>query len=195
MYQCFSTEILEFNVPIDDQDFHQEIIDYALADSNSNNKNYSLTGGTAKHGEPNLANLDYSWSIRLKSFLETVSSQYFENITSQRLDLSRIELESWYVVLGSNDMSLSHVHPRADIAGCYYLTVPENFLDNQGSLVFIDPRPAARYSRLSGGKQMIIKPRSGLGLIFPGWLEHYVIPHSSLDYRISIAWNVNFIDL
>lgn len=194
MFKCFQTDIMEFQVPDSAQEFHQDIIKYILLDSAKYNNNFSTNGLTARHGEPNLSNLDFEWSYMLRTFIMEVSDRYYESVTSEKLDFDKTNIECWYIQLGSSDMSLSHVHPGSDISGCYYLDVPQGLLSNQGSIVFVDPRPAARYSRLSNGRQIIINPKPGLGLVFPGWLEHYVIPHSSKDPRISISWNINLLD-
>jgi len=194
MFTCFQTDVMEFHVENSQQTFHQGIIDYISDDSISFNNNYSTIGLTAKHGEPNLVDLDYEWSLLLKTMIQEVSSQYFENITSEKLNLNKIKVECWYICLDANDMSLSHVHPGSDISGCYYITVPKETKFNQGAIVFIDPRPAARYSKLLSGRQMIINPKPGLGLVFPGWLEHYVVPHTSREPRISLAWNINLLN-
>ena len=44
-----------------------------------------------------------------------------------------------------------------------------------GDLSFMDPRPAAKMDmRFADESILNIKPVEGQGLIFPGWLEHYV---------------------
>ena len=192
MMKCFSTNILEFHVPKGSQNFHVDLLEYVNQNIEQTKRNrYSLNGKTAAHGEPNLTDIDAVWSRGLKNFLQDVSSKYFTEQTNQSLDFSQAKIECWYVVLGANDMSLCHVHPGADISGCYYVSIPDSFIENYGSLIFIDPRPAARYSRLSAGQQMIIQPKVGMGLVFPSWLEHYTVPHNESDQlRVSIAWNV-----
>jgi hypothetical protein len=41
---------------------------------------------------------------------------------------------------------------------------------------------------LHGGKEIVL-PQSGLLLIFPAWLYHYVNPYHGEGERISVAWN------
>ncbi|MGH8328789.1 MAG: putative 2OG-Fe(II) oxygenase [Steroidobacteraceae bacterium] len=38
---------------------------------------------------------------------------------------------------------------------------------------------------------MQLKPSTGLLVLFPCWMEHYVEPHESDEPRICIAFNAN----
>lgn len=195
MLKCFQTNVLEFQVAKDDQAFHTDILSYIAQDSITvDNNKYSLTGTTACHGQPNLASLEYSWSANLRYFIQEVSGRYFHHITGQTLDFSQTRIDCWYITLQNNDMSMPHVHPGSEISGCYYLDIPDDLQNNEGAIVLVDPRPAARYSKLFSSSDMIFKPKTGMGLVFPSWLEHYTVPHRSSKLRISIAWNINLIE-
>ncbi len=37
-----------------------------------------------------------------------------------------------------------------------------------------------------------IRPRPGLMVLFPGWLKHFVHPHTGTGTRISIAFNIAY---
>jgi hypothetical protein len=59
-----------------------------------------------------------------------------------------------------------------------------------GNLSFMDPRPAAKMDvKFENESILNIKPVEGHGVLFPGWLEHFVEPHNSNDYRICITTN------
>lgn len=86
--------------------------------------------------------------------------------------------------------NVQHGHENVYLAGCFYLRVPEN----SGNIVFLDPRPAAKYSLGASANEMgstnvHVFPREGQLLIFPGWLEHRVEENLSDQARISIVIN------
>jgi len=60
--------------------------------------------------------------------------------------------------------------------------------------VHTDPRPNSKWDiNFTDTSSNQIKVKEGQGLIFPGWLDHYVTPHKSKDTRICISTNI-FID-
>jgi uncharacterized protein (TIGR02466 family) len=88
-----------------------------------------------------------------------------------------------------------HIHPDDLFAGVYYVSVPEN----SGSIIFKNPAINLQYhvreSLVENINQFIapnwvLKPKPGMLLLFPGWLEHYVEPNTSTEDRISIAFNI-----
>jgi hypothetical protein len=57
-----------------------------------------------------------------------------------------------------------------------------------------DPRPAAIHGRLPAfmfGRGVNIRPQSGLLVVFPAWIEHWVHPFFGSGERISIAVNID----
>jgi hypothetical protein len=61
-----------------------------------------------------------------------------------------------------------------------------------GALTFVDPR---RGGTVIPGvelfpSQFSIAPRSGLMVVFPGWLQHFVQPYRGGRPRVSISCNV-----
>ena len=60
--------------------------------------------------------------------------------------------------------------------------------------MFVDPR---RPPALSGGVplypgQFGVTPRTGMLLVFPGWLSHFVHPYTGSRPRVSLSANVTF---
>lgn len=102
----------------------------------------------------------------------------------------RFGLEAWANVNDPGGYNLSHVHAGALMSACFYLTVP----DGAGALVFHDPRAGAMHSPFQGKginhcQAVAVKPREGLLLVFPSWLEHHVNSHNGRVPRVSIAMN------
>lgn len=102
----------------------------------------------------------------------------------------RFGMEAWANVHDKGGFNQPHIHREAILSGSFYLTVPQG----SGAIVFHDPRPSTLYSRAWGKgvnrwEKLTIKPRAGMLLIFPNWLEHSVEPHEADEPRCSIAMN------
>jgi uncharacterized protein (TIGR02466 family) len=100
------------------------------------------------------------------------------------------ELQSWVNIHDRGGFNFQHMHEGALLSGSFYLQVPAG----SGSLVFKDPRPGVLNSFAKGGganayKDIQLKPSTGLLVLFPHWLEHFVEPHDSDVARICIAFN------
>lgn len=98
---------------------------------------------------------------------------------------------AWVNINSKNSYNLQHNHPRSFLSGCIYLQVPEN----SGDIIFhrpdylrMFPVPDDIYNCTLYTKT-VYKPRKGLILIFPAWLEHEVEMSNAEDDRISIAFN------
>ena len=109
----------------------------------------------------------------------------------------------------ANVSTAGHFHQQHVHLGCVWAAVL--YLDDGydgdanpalgGELVLTDPRmPAIRMNaphlglRESDGKpqqiEFLVRPRTGLLVIFPGWLLHAVRPFRGSGTRISAAFNL-----
>lgn len=94
----------------------------------------------------------------------------------------------------------NRVHNHGDIhwACVYYVDCgePETGHPMNGQIELRDPRPGAaagseyRYPGYTFGHGLLIDPKPGMFLVFPGWVEHFVHPFFGKGERISIAINV-----
>lgn len=79
----------------------------------------------------------------------------------------------------------SHTHSGI-ISGAFYLSTPENC----GKLVLINP--VIRSDRhIIRANNFGITPKKLACIFFPAWLEHYVEPNMSDEYRISMSFNMD----
>lgn len=103
------------------------------------------------------------------------------------------KITPWVMIYGPNDYSKVHNHPGVDLAIVYYAKVPETSGKN-GNIEFYDPRPCASWDYNSLNKNVqSFKPKTGMGYIFPGWMQHGTTPHKVEDEeRVCIAINVKF---
>lgn len=102
------------------------------------------------------------------------------------------ELQSWINLHDRGGFNFLHQHEGSLLSGGFYLLVPPG----SGALVFRDPRPGVIHGFVKGGvpnghADIHLSPSTGLLVLFPCWLEHYVEPHESDVPRIMIAFNAN----
>jgi uncharacterized protein (TIGR02466 family) len=101
------------------------------------------------------------------------------------------QLQSWVNMHDRGGFNFLHVHEGCLLCGCFYLKVPKH----SGNLVFRDPRPGVVHGAIKGGvpngyADIHLTPDTGLLVLFPSWMEHYVEPHGNDESRISISFNV-----
>ena len=103
-----------------------------------------------------------------------------------------MRMSGWSVILRQGDISKPHTHPGAQLSGVYYVSTQEN-QSGGGELVLADPRIRATVAPLVGQKSnAVFQPKTGITVLFPSFLEHYVLPFKGTGERISIAYNVIF---
>ena len=107
-----------------------------------------------------------------------------------------LQAEGWFNMLDKGGMNTPHDHPGWVWSGCYYVHVPEYDEERSGSIEFIDPRTNLRVLPVDNAacfaSKFVMQPKSGMMLLFPSWLKHWVYPNESDETRISIAFNVRF---
>lgn len=102
------------------------------------------------------------------------------------------DLQSWVNLHDRGGFNFLHMHEASLLSGSFYLEVPAG----SGTLCFRDPRPGVTHGRVKGSvpnghADVRLKPSTGLLVLFPCWMEHYVEPHDSDEPRICIAFNAN----
>ena len=115
-----------------------------------------------------------------------------------RIDKIDTDMVLWSVMNLAGDYNLRHIHTSnaRDTWSCVlYVSVPEE--REGGEIRFFNPNLAHRCSigttlgRLGGpGMFRKIKPRTGDLIVFPGWLEHDVLPFEGEAPRVVVAANL-----
>ncbi len=107
----------------------------------------------------------------------------------------RFAVQAWAMVMRHGDHVLVHDHPEAHFSAAYYPDAGDADVDmfpDSGKLTFVDPRRGATV--IPGielfPSQFAVAPRSGLLVVFPGWLQHFVQPYRGGRPRVSISCNV-----
>jgi uncharacterized protein (TIGR02466 family) len=107
----------------------------------------------------------------------------------------RFAVQAWAMVMRHGDHTLVHDHTDAHFSVVYYPDAGDADLEtfpDSGKLCFVDPRRGA--SVIPGVElyptQFAIEPRTGLLVVFPGYLQHFVQPYRGGRPRVSISCNV-----
>ncbi|HJP98705.1 MAG TPA: TIGR02466 family protein [Rhodanobacteraceae bacterium] len=103
---------------------------------------------------------------------------------------ARFDLQSWINLHDRGGFNFLHVHEGCLLSGSFYLQVPPG----SGPFVFRDPRPGVVHGRVKGAvpngySDIRLAPETGLLVLFPCWMEHFVEPHENDEPRIAIAFN------
>jgi len=102
-------------------------------------------------------------------------------------------LSAWANINGKGDWNMPHNHLPCQWSGCFYVKVKEDSkIRNDGNIVFIDPSPFGPHFRQNSNAT--VQPKTGMMLIFPSYLMHMVEPHHEDEDRISIAFNMQWVE-
>lgn len=109
---------------------------------------------------------------------------------------SPIKIDNSWINFGNRDeYKVQHVHPGHKISGVYYFKVSRE----QGSIVFQNPNPISNTCEFPSGNifpfQTQVLPYCGDIILFPSWLSHGTVKSKSDVERISIAFNIDLINL
>lgn len=110
-----------------------------------------------------------------------------------------IDAWGWANVSWKGSYNKPHIHPEAMWSGVYYVDVGSSPAEqpDSGIIEFLDPRAGIDILKVPGmpftGKYKL-KPETGMLVLFPGWLYHFVNSYQGDDLRISIAFNVKVLE-
>ena len=103
------------------------------------------------------------------------------------------DISIWANINSKGSHNTVHNHPNCDLAGVYYVKVPEG---DCGNISFSDPRESYVFgngfmvSRYSGGETIPRFPVEGNMYLFPSSLNHDVDTNNVDEDRISISFNL-----
>ncbi|HEY4940307.1 MAG TPA: putative 2OG-Fe(II) oxygenase [Rhizomicrobium sp.] len=102
------------------------------------------------------------------------------------------DLRGWAIVSNGESRLDSHFHPRAWLAGVYYVVQPE-IADSPGSdggWLRVGPPTRGGVTVADGFPERRVKPEPGHLLLMPGYFFHELPPMGVAQKRISVAFNV-----
>jgi uncharacterized protein (TIGR02466 family) len=106
----------------------------------------------------------------------------------------RYRVHGWAMIMRDGNYTTVHDHGDAHWSAVYYVDPGDPEVaghPDSGLLVLVDPRRSGR--PLPGPNllpsRFLVKPRAGMLVVFPGWLQHYVHSYRGQRPRISISAN------
>lgn len=181
----FPTTIGSYN----DEDFVEKLIPYAKKYLNDpseltytwNYKNtYKLSNGVETKNEMQF----------LCDYLKKIGNLYLQENGFKKIDLKP---QIFFSEMFEGDFHEKHFHQNSILSGVSYLNTPAG----SSEIKFYDPRIIKSFYRLEIDKDnelnwewVKIKPKKGLLLIFPSWLEHEVLKNSSKEGRMTMVFNL-----
>tara|TARA_B100001559_G_C16441602_1_gene594700 strand:- start:777 stop:1364 length:588 start_codon:yes stop_codon:yes gene_type:complete len=132
-----------------------------------------------------------------KNFIKAVEQNINKALNDMDWDLNKqdVKISSiWAIINEQGAFNQKHHHGNSDLSAAYYVSAHEKC----GDIVFYDPRPAPVYKHPKSKSPNIlnasvnsIKPKEGLLVLFPSYLEHSVQPNMSGEKRIVISFNIS----
>ena len=132
-----------------------------------------------------------------KNFIEAIKKNINEAINDMGWDLTNQEVtlsNMWAIINKKGAMNQKHSHSNSDLSAAYYVTAKEGC----GDIVFYDPRPGKVYKHPLANKPNLlnavnngVKPKAGMLVLFPSYLEHSVNPNTSDHERVVISFNIS----
>ncbi|MBX2867814.1 MAG: tetratricopeptide repeat protein [Acidiferrobacterales bacterium] len=132
-----------------------------------------------------------------KTVIGLIQKQVEQVIDKLPVDLSednlgkRASIVCWAVVLDDGGFQRPHIHPAGWISGVYYVSVPDtnHELTDSGSIVFGEfPKTLAPDD--CSYERTVFRPKSGQMILFPSYLYHSTVPHSGVEPRICLSFDV-----
>ena len=140
---------------------------------------------------------------RLKKFYEYFISEARTFLDAMNTRSSKYRFNfpfSFFAKVGKGARHELHSHPGSVISGVYYIRADES----SPPIVFKDPRPYYKYmyydtifeegrdpKSYSLFPEYVVKPKTGMLLLFPSWLEHEVLFSNSNEERITLVFNLD----
>lgn len=105
-----------------------------------------------------------------------------------------LSVSAWATICRAGAYHAPHSHPDSAWSGVYYVDAgtPAPNRPLSGVLEFLDPRAGAEAVTAPGdpyGEPFRVRPESGLIVVFPSWLFHWVHPYEGRTPRVAVSFN------
>jgi uncharacterized protein (TIGR02466 family) len=193
----FSTPVFRYDV--EDQALLRALAEEALAESQAVPSLRASNGGATWHGPPDLARRTSGpWRSalevilpRVRETLDTLADTQGLQTAGRRFDLG---FQMWAMVARRGGYNTVHEHHGAGFSVALYADAGDDPSESGGVIAFVDPR---RVPSLLAGLPLYpstfaVRPKTGMLLVFPGWLQHFVHPYQGERPRVTLSANVMF---
>ncbi len=102
-------------------------------------------------------------------------------------------LRAWCVITDSDGFENWHVHQFGWLSGAYYVRVPESIAHGEseaGCVALGLPEDLVGEDAAAAYGIGVVRPQSGLLLMFPSHTYHRTFPHGERDRRICVAFDL-----
>jgi len=158
------------------------------------------------HSDTDLLDWGGAPARRIASALGEMAMRHTRDLASPAAPRFSWQPKMWANISESGAANAAHAHPGAYWSGVYYVDDGGCGADPApgGELCLIDPRyplvqqaaPDLAYCGADGTPlraEQIMRPRPGMLVAFPSWLQHSVRPYRGTGTRISIAINLSVV--
>jgi len=106
-----------------------------------------------------------------------------------------LSVHGWAMVMRDGDHIVLHDHAESHWAVAYYSDAGNAHLagfPDSGLLAIVDPRRGSARTPQSdvSATTFTVRPESGMLVLFPGFLQHYVHPYRGSRPRVSLSFNL-----
>lgn len=146
------------------------------------------------HSRPDFLHRPDDNVAALTSWITWAVRQMIRATTGRDAFTGTLLISAWATVCRSGAYHAPHSHPDSAWSGVYYVDGGAENSDQplSGMLEFLDPRAGAEAVSAPGdpyGEPFRVRPQSGLLVVFPSWLYHWVHPYAGETPRIAISFN------
>lgn len=102
-------------------------------------------------------------------------------------------LNCWCVITEGPGHESWHIHPSAWLSGVYYAQVPRAITegaDRAGCIAFGVPEDDVGAAAAAAYGERIIRPETGMLMLFPSHSYHRTYPHGTSERRICLAFDI-----
>lgn len=198
VHNIFPVQVQDFTLGDESIEFVEQLSEFLVRDreEDATAPDFSIRGKTAHHTGQNLLDREEPWVKQLQGLIVKLTNDWrveVKNLTPIPEDA--MSIHCWGMVMDAGDSSVIHNHPGCNVCGTMWLKIPPEFerSGRQGQFIFMDPVYARRIAGEDDMSNLQVEPKAGAGIVFDPWLEHYVEPHFHETTRLSIAWNVSWI--
>jgi len=190
--QAFPTVVGQLRVP-DAESMNQELQTLILAEEASYlSLGRSNIGGW--HSRTDFLNRPDPAVAALTTWVTWVVRQMVDATAGPGTFKGTLSFSAWATICREGAYHAPHSHPDSAWSGVYYVdagTINQN-RPLSGVLEFIDPRAGVEAVTAPGdpyGEPVRVRPESGLLVVFPSWLYHWVHPYAGQSPRIAVSFN------
>jgi uncharacterized protein (TIGR02466 family) len=154
--------------------------------SKSNQGGWQSQPDLFQWGEPGIAALG-----RLVRSAINIATESIQVPSSLKLEF---RLHGWAAVNRKGHYNTAHVHPGSTWSGTYYVDAGDETPEAPGAVLeFLHPITAAAMSFFEGvlPSARLVRPQSGMIILFPSYLQHSVRVYGGERPRICVAFNAH----